>query len=173
MRRIPRVLLVMAVTLLPSLAAAQARVTGADLEGTLRDDTGAVLAGANVTATNVETAVERSTATDVKGRYMLAALPPGVYRVSAELFGFGGQTREHVTLLLGQAARVDFALRLAGRGGDDHGHGEPARARRPPHGGRLRRRVAADPEPAHQRPQLHQLLADHARHHLRPLGAAA
>jgi hypothetical protein len=105
----------MAVTLaLPGLAAAQARVTGADLEGVLRDDTGAMLAGANVTATNMETGVARETASDVKGRYVLAALPPGVYRVSAELFGFGGQTRENVTLLLGQVARVDFALRLAG-----------------------------------------------------------
>ena len=113
MRRFPLGLLVIA-ALLPAVAAAQARVTGADLEGTLRDDTGAMLAGATVTATNVETAVARSTATDVKGRYVLAALPPGVYRVAAELFGFGGQTREQVTLLLGQVARVDFSLRLAG-----------------------------------------------------------
>ena len=114
MRRIPRGLLVMALTLLPSLVMAQARVTGADLEGTLRDDTGAVLAGANVTATNMETGVARETASDVKGRYLFGALPPGVYRVASELFGFGSQTREGVTLLLGQVARVDFALRLAG-----------------------------------------------------------
>jgi outer membrane receptor protein involved in Fe transport len=114
MRYFTRGVLALLAALLPTLAAAQARVTGADLEGTLRDDTGAVLAGANVTAVNVETGLERSTASDVRGRYVLAALPPGVYKVSAELFGFGSQTRERVTLLLGQAARVDFSLRLAG-----------------------------------------------------------
>ena len=115
MRYFTRGVLALLAALLPTLAAAQARVTGADLEGTLRDDTGAVLAGANVTATNVETGVERSTASDVRGRYVLAALPPGVYKVTAELFGFGSQTRERVTLLLGQAARADFGLRLAGQ----------------------------------------------------------
>ena len=114
MRHFTRGVLAVLAALLPVLAMAQARVTGADLEGTLRDDTGLVLAGANVTVTNMETGLERSTASDVRGRYLLAALPPGVYKVTAELFGFGSQTRQRVTLLLGQAARVDFQLRLAG-----------------------------------------------------------
>jgi hypothetical protein len=114
MRPFSQGVLVVVAALLPSMLAAQARVTGADLEGTLRDDTGATLAGASITATNVETRLERVTVSDVKGRYVLPALPPGVYRVATELFGFGSQTREHVTLLLGQVARVDFSLRLAG-----------------------------------------------------------
>ena len=61
----------------------------------------------------------RTTVTDESGRYMLAAMPPGVYRVSAELFGFGGQTREQ----RGPAARPGRARGLLaariGRAGDD------------------------------------------------------
>jgi hypothetical protein len=95
-------------------AEAQSRVTGADLEGLVRDETGAVVGGASVTAVNVETALTRNTVSDSAGRYLLPALPPGVYTVTAELFGFGGQGRENVPLLLGQLARVDFSLRLSG-----------------------------------------------------------
>src|SRR6266536_24873 len=94
---------------------AQSRMTGADLEGTVRDDTGAVLPGAAVSATNVETSVVRSTASDSQGRYLLPALAPGVYTVTAELFGFGTRTRQNIALLLGQAALVDFSLALSGK----------------------------------------------------------
>jgi hypothetical protein len=93
----------------------QSRMMGADLEGTVRDDTGAVLPGTTVTATNVETELVRGTTSDSAGRFLLPALPPGVYRVTAELFGFGARTRDNVALLLGQAARVDFALALSGQ----------------------------------------------------------
>jgi hypothetical protein len=98
----------------PALVEAQTRLTGADLEGVVRDDTGAVVPGVSITAVNVDTTLSRSTATDTSGRYMLPAIAPGVYTVTAEIFGFGGQTRSNVPLLLGQSARVDFSLRLSG-----------------------------------------------------------
>ena len=100
--------------LAPGAVEAQTRVTGADLEGVVRDETGAVIPGVGITAVNVDTALSRTTATDTTGRYMLPAVAPGVYTVTAELFGFGGQTRSNVPLLLGQSARVDFALGLSG-----------------------------------------------------------
>jgi hypothetical protein len=98
----------------PGRAGAQSRVTGADLDGVVRDETGAMVAGVSITAVNVDTALTRATVTDSNGRFILAAMPPGVYRVSAELFGFGGQTRERVALQLGQAAHVEFGLRISG-----------------------------------------------------------
>jgi hypothetical protein len=100
--------------LAPSPARAQSHVTGADLEGVVRDETGQLVAGVAITAVNVDTMVPRTTVTDSSGRYLLPAVAPGVYTVTAELFGFGGQTRENVPLLLGQSARVDFALKLTG-----------------------------------------------------------
>ena len=98
----------------PGLASAQSRITGADLEGVVRDETGAVVPGVGITAVSLDTALTRSTATDTGGRYLLPNVRPGVYTVTAELFGFGGQVRENVPLLLGQSARVDFSMRLSG-----------------------------------------------------------
>jgi carboxypeptidase family protein/TonB-dependent receptor-like protein len=100
--------------LAPGLARAQSRVTGADLEGVVRDETGAVVPGVGISALNLDTAQTRTTVSDSQGRYLLPAVPPGVYTVTGELFGFGGQTRENVALQLGQSARVDFSLRLSG-----------------------------------------------------------
>ena len=48
--------------------------------GTVQDETGAVLPGATVTATNQESGVQRVTVTDEFGRYRLPALMPGTYR---------------------------------------------------------------------------------------------
>ncbi len=98
----------------PPPVSAQSRVTGADIEGVVRDETGAVVPGVSITAVNVDTAMSRITASDTTGRYLLPAVPPGVYSVTADLFGFGGQLRENVPLLLGQAVRVDFTMRLTG-----------------------------------------------------------
>jgi len=93
---------------------AQARLTGADLEGTVRDESGAVLPGATVTAANVATNLTRIATTDGHGRFVVPALPPGRYRVTVELGGFAKATREGTELLLGQSIDVDFSLKLAG-----------------------------------------------------------
>jgi len=57
-------------------ARAQSRVTGADLRGTVRDQSAGALVGATVTVTSAETNTARSTHTDASGRYFIGALPP-------------------------------------------------------------------------------------------------
>jgi len=99
--------------LLPAAATAQARLTGADVQGTVRDESGAVVPGVTITATNVETGLVRTAATAGDGRYVIPALPPGTYRISAELQGFATVIRQGVVLLLGQLATADFDLKLA------------------------------------------------------------
>ena len=93
---------------------AQARLTGADLEGTVVDDSGAVVPGASVSVTNADTNLTRTALTDGRGRYVVAALPPGRYRISVALRGFTTQTRQDVVLLLGQSVTIDFKLEVAG-----------------------------------------------------------
>jgi hypothetical protein len=95
-------------------AAAQTRPTAADLVGTVRDQTGAVLPGVIVTATNTATNVPRSTTTQTDGRYAIQALPPGIYRVESTLPGFVTETRNELTLRLGELVELDFTLRVAG-----------------------------------------------------------
>jgi hypothetical protein len=95
-------------------ANAQARLTGADVSGTIVDQVGGVLPGSVVTVTNLETGLVRSTTTDERGRYTVPALPPGSYRIVAEVAGFVTETRDRVSLLLGQAVTMDFQLKVAG-----------------------------------------------------------
>jgi len=72
-----------ALILLPICRAAQ--VTTADLIGTVRDSSGALVAGAQVTITNEATGVSRSALTDAAGNYLITQLPPGRYVLTAEL----------------------------------------------------------------------------------------
>ena len=112
----PRIALAaLALTLaLPVSVLGQSRLTGADLDGTVVDESGGALLGASVSVRNVDTNLTRTASTDARGRYTAAALAPGRYRISVSIKGFGTQTRDGVVLLLGQSATVDFKLKLSG-----------------------------------------------------------
>ena len=114
MRQKARLAWLLASLLMPATASAQARLTGADVRGTVKDESGAVLPGVSVTATNLETGLARTAVTDGEGGYVVPALPPGTYRISAELASFATANREGVVLVLGQLATVDFVLYVSG-----------------------------------------------------------
>src|ERR1044071_2333650 len=85
-----------------------------EITGTITDPTGAVISGANVTATNTATGVARSVATNAAGSYSLPFLVPGVYSVQAEQPGFKIVSRPSVQLQVGAVARIDFTMELGG-----------------------------------------------------------
>ena len=60
----------------------------AEISGTVRDQSGAVLPGVEVTATQTDTGVTRSTVTNETGSYALTNLALGPYRLEARLAGF-------------------------------------------------------------------------------------
>src|SRR5690349_24885047 len=62
--------------------------TTAQVSGTVKDQSGAVLPGAEVTATQTETGFKRTVVTDETGSYLLTNLPVGPYRFEAGLPGF-------------------------------------------------------------------------------------
>ena len=62
--------------------AAWAQAT-AQMSGTVRDESGAVLPGVTVTVTQTNTAVVRTAVTDESGAYVLPNLPTGPYRLEA------------------------------------------------------------------------------------------
>src|SRR3989454_2152974 len=70
-----------------SCAAAWAQAT-AQISGTVKDQSGAVLPGVEVTATQTETGLARSTVTNENGVYVLPNLAIGPYRLGAALPGF-------------------------------------------------------------------------------------
>src|SRR5512143_2438952 len=84
----------------------------ASMNGTVTDETKAVLPGATVTATNLETGNQYSGVADQNGQSRLLRLPPGKYKVQAELQGFATIVVPSVELLVGQNATVPFALKV-------------------------------------------------------------
>ena len=94
--------------LVPALLSAQT-VTGT-LQGTVKDATGAVLPGADVTARNVETGQSRTTVTNQAGYYVQPFLPIGRYEVSATLSGFKTVVRQQVAITLNETRVEDFDL---------------------------------------------------------------
>jgi hypothetical protein len=93
---------------------AQARLTGADLVGRVTDESMAVLPAATVTVVNRDTNLTRTATSDAQGEYKVPALPPGTYKVTASVQGFASQTRDGVTLQLGQTVELEFTLKIAG-----------------------------------------------------------
>lgn len=98
---------------------AQSQATSADLVGLIKDDTGAVISGATVTVRNPQNNFERSVTTDDAGSYKFLAIPPGSYQITAEAAGFSKTISENVILTLGQAARLDVNLKVAGDIGEE------------------------------------------------------
>src|SRR6185295_4212246 len=60
----------------------------AQISGTVRDQTGAVLPGVEIMATQSETGISRSTISNETGSYVLPNLPVGPYRMEVSLSGF-------------------------------------------------------------------------------------
>lgn len=80
------VLLLCLGSLMP-LPLAWAQASGA-ISGTVTDEENRPLPGVTITFSNADDSLRRSIVTDAKGRYEIANLPSGAYRVTAEVPGF-------------------------------------------------------------------------------------
>src|SRR5262245_27103644 len=98
-----------ALILLLSTGIAWAQGT-AQLNGTVRDSSGAVLPGVTVTVTQTDTALVRTTVTDESGAYLLTNLPTGPYRLEAALQGFRSYVQTGIVLQVGGTPTVNAVL---------------------------------------------------------------
>jgi hypothetical protein len=96
--------------LLTLASAASAQVNTADITGTVLDQAGGAVAGANVLVRNVATGLERRTITGDTGDYLVALLPPGDYEVKVEAQGFS-TVLQKVSLVVGRRATLNFSLK--------------------------------------------------------------
>src|SRR5262249_52001936 len=71
---------------------------------------GSVLPGVTVTIKHQESGTVRTTTTDKDGVYVMAAVIPGPYELSAELQGFKTFKRRNVRLEVGKTSTVDIKL---------------------------------------------------------------
>jgi hypothetical protein len=95
---------------LPAMVSGQ--VSLGTLLGQAQDDTGGVLPGVTVTATNTGTGLSRTMTTDSRGQYALVGLQPGTYEVRAELTGFRTSVASGVVIQVNQETRLDFSMPL-------------------------------------------------------------
>jgi hypothetical protein len=92
---------------------AQTGLTGAGIEGTVRDEIGRPLTQVPVTLAAEATGLTHTVLTDAWGRYRLAALPVGRYRLRVEPPGFQPIERADLLPHVGQVLVVDVTLTLA------------------------------------------------------------
>ena len=86
--------------------------TGGTITGEVKDQTGAMIPNATITATNTATNVARTTETNSSGMYSFPGLIPGTYQVKASAGGFQTAVTNDIVLQVQQTARVDFSLAL-------------------------------------------------------------
>lgn len=90
-----------------------AQTDNAEIRGTVKDQSGAVLPGVTITLTDLATGYLRSTSTDAHGGYRLSGLRPGSYSVLAELSGFTTTRTDGIKLQVGQHAEYDLVLSVS------------------------------------------------------------
>lgn len=90
---------------------AYAQTSLGTLSGVVRDTSGAVVVGANITVTNVQTSDVRKVASNALGAYRLDALPPGMYTLHAEVSGFEKYDAKSIRVAPSQAVSYDVSLK--------------------------------------------------------------
>jgi hypothetical protein len=93
--------------LLPFLVSAQ---ENALISGSVTDNSGAAIVGAEVVLTSIGGNLTRTTQTNNEGAYVISALPAGTFDVGVTAKGFQKFTAKGVVLAIAQKARVDVTL---------------------------------------------------------------
>lgn len=82
----------------------------AEVLGTVRDKTGAVVPKASLTLLNVDTGIQAKASADDSGNYTFSNVKIGLYKVTAEAKGFSAEAASDVRVNVGARQRVDFSL---------------------------------------------------------------
>jgi hypothetical protein len=94
---------------------AYAQESRASIKGRVTDASDAAVAGAKVTATNLQTGVAATATTNDTGAFLLPFLLPGKYRFAAEMAGFKNYSRNDLELRVNDALALDVRLEVGGQ----------------------------------------------------------
>ena len=83
------------------------------INGTVTDDTGAILPGVTVSVSSPALIQPQVQVTGADGSYRFLALPPGVYAVDFELAGFQTLKRGGIRVVINQTLTVDQQMKVA------------------------------------------------------------
>jgi hypothetical protein len=98
---------------LTGIALAQTQITTGVIQGTVLDQSGAIMIGANVAAKNLDTQQETTQQSDSDGRFVFLSLPPGHYSVTASKAGFTKVIQKDLELTVGQAISLRLNLKVS------------------------------------------------------------
>ena len=98
-------------SLVTAFAFTQSQTTGR-ISGTVKDQSGAVIAGAEVTVTSLATTEERKVITAAQGNYDVLLLSPGTYRMSVTANGFKRGEVEAVRVVITETSTLNFNLEV-------------------------------------------------------------
>jgi Carboxypeptidase regulatory-like domain len=90
----------------------QAQVLYGSLVGTVTDQSGAVVPGAQITATEVQTGQTRQDTADSSGRYSVVNLLPGTYNITVDAKGFKKFQQQNLTITPNTVTRTDVHLEV-------------------------------------------------------------
>src|SRR5919108_3246727 len=107
-----RMLLLSLVVLLPIEISAQS--TNATLDGTVLDQSGAVIPGAELTLINVATGFEARFTSNERGEFTFRNLTPGTYDLKVAKQGFQNYLQKGIILTINANVRVDATLTVGG-----------------------------------------------------------
>src|SRR5918996_4369802 len=113
MIRMLRACLFGAAALVLSTVVALAQAT-AELNGRVTDESGAVLPGVTITATQTETGFTRTVVTDESGAWTMPSVPIGPYRLEVALQGFRTQVLTGIVLQVNTSPVINTVLSLGG-----------------------------------------------------------
>src|SRR6266850_4727647 len=84
----------------------------AQIGGTVRDQSGAVLPGVEITATHIDTGISRMTITNETGSYVMPNLALGAYRLQAGLPGFRSFVQTGIVLQVNSSPVINVILQV-------------------------------------------------------------
>src|SRR5438093_8463118 len=93
-------------------AAAWAQATTAQVSGTVKDQSGAVLPGVEITVTQTATGAKRTAVSNETGNYVLASLPLGPYMLEASLPGFKSYVQTGIVLQVNDNPNINVVLQI-------------------------------------------------------------
>ena len=86
--------------------------TAGSIQGTITDDSGAIIPDAILSARDLDTGRSFTSRSNNAGLFLFGQLPPGGYELTAEKTGFGSAVRQNVTVRVNDQLHVDFALKV-------------------------------------------------------------
>ena len=110
------VTLVIFALLFAGVYTAFAQISTAQLNGTVRDQSGGAVAKASLALREMDTNQTYTANATETGSYMLPNVTPGRYELKVSFTGFANFTQTGIVLTVGQSATIDVTLNVAGQG---------------------------------------------------------